>query len=365
MFGVLTQSVYADRMKVAFINPSYPDEPFWSLMTNIMRSVATDLDVDLQVYYSNRNRFKSLELVHEILSSDKKPDYLVFHFQAQIGAKILQAAEQAKVYSLVINTQVPRADEAYIGRPRDKFSYWLGHIIPDDFNAGALLASALIEKLFKEGLPAKDKRIEMIGLTGTFDSTAAIERESGLKSIVEARDNIVLHQIVSADWDRQKASDVTKVLMARYPDTRVIWSASDVMALGAIDALETLGLKPGEDVLVGGVDGVDVGLEAVQNGKMAASISGHFVEAAWSLLLLFEHYQGKDLLQEKGPVLYSRMYLVDAANVATVRSRMNADYFDQLDFRSFSSISKGAIEQTPLALPDFVFSKLVEDSINE
>ena len=346
--------ISADKMKVAFINPAYPAEPFWSLMTNLMQSVAHDLDIDLQVYYSDRNRFQSLALAQEILSTDKKPDYLVFHFQAQMGARMLQAAEQAKVYSLVINTNAPKADKTDIGQPRDKFKYWLGHIVPDDFRAGALLASALIDKASKTMQSPANTKIQMLGLTGSFDNTASVERELGLKSVVDQRDDVILHQIVSAGWDQQKASQVTKVLMARYPETKLIWSASDVMALGAIEALEDMGLKPGVDVLLGGIDGVDEGLEAVSRGKMAATVSGHFIEAAWALVLLYEHYHGKDLLKENGPTLHSRMYLVDEDNVATVRSRMNAEYFNTLDFRSFSTQSEGA----PLSLPQLVLSAL-------
>ena len=70
--------------------------------------------------------------------------------------------------------------------------------------------------------------------------------------------------------------------------------------------------------------------------------------------MVIEHYHGKDLLKENGPVLNSRMYLVDEDNVATVRSRMNAEYFNTLDFRSFSTQSEGA----PLSLPQLVLSAL-------
>lgn len=366
--NILISSAFADKMKVAFINPSYPEEPFWSLMTNLMQSVAHDLDIDLQVYYSDRNRFQSLALAQEILSADQKPDYLVFHFQAQIGASMLLAAEQAKVYSLVINTNAPEADKADIGEPRDKFKYWLGHIIPDDFQAGSLLTSALIEKAATNLESSANKTIQMFGLTGSYDNTASIERELALRSLVKHRKDVILHQIVSASWDKQKASQITKVLMTRYPETKLIWSASDLMALGAIEALEDMGLKPGVDVLVGGVDGLTAAMEAISNGKMAATVSGHFIEAAWALLLLFEHYHGKDLLEENGPTLNSRMYLIDAANVATVRSRMNATYFDALDFKSFTTVksfntkNESSSRDVPLMFPKSVLSGLIENA---
>lgn len=361
-FCLLVETVSADQIKVAFINPTYPNEPFWSLMTDLMVAAAKDLDIDLQVHYSERNRFKSLEITESILASEDKPDYLIFHFQAQMGAKMLQAAENAKVHSLVINTDVPKIDASEIGAPRGKYTYWIGHILPDDFSAGATLASSLLAKAKAQNKQAKDAKIHMIGLTGTGDNTASVERELGINSIINQRDDVVLHQIVNASWEKEKAAQITKVLMQRYPETSVIWSASDLMGLGAIESLEELGLDPGKDVLVGGIDGAILGLDAVQKGQMSASVSGHFVEGAWALLLLYDHFHGKDILLENGLVLQSVMDLVDDSNVEIVLSKINSDYFEQIDFKSFSASASLSSTQkySPLSLPKILLSQFVE-----
>jgi ABC-type sugar transport system substrate-binding protein len=146
ILSLFIENVYAEKMKVAFINPTIPNEPFWGMMTDFMASAAKDLEIELQVYYSLSNRFKSLEIAQEILKSPNKPNYLIFHFQAQMGSRILQAAEEAKVYSFVINNNIPEFDKQDIGKPRDKFKYWLGHMQPEDQRAGYLLASTLVEK---------------------------------------------------------------------------------------------------------------------------------------------------------------------------------------------------------------------------
>ena len=350
--------VYADKIKVAFINPSHQEDPFWSLMTKLMASAAADLNIQLTVHYSDRNRFNSLSLAEQIVTSSNKPDYLVFHFQAQVGEKMLEAAEKAEVHSLVFNTKAAASERLRIGEPRAKFKFWLGHLVPDDYQAGKLLAQALITQWRSRESNLKQDTIRMIGLTGTFDNAATIEREAGLKALIAQQQDVILQQVVSAEWNKQKAVQVTEVLLSRYPETQLVWCASDLMALGAIEAIEALGRKPGVDILIGGVDGVDIGLDAVQSGKLAATVSGHFIEAAWAMVLIFEHFQGRDLFKEYGPVFHSAMFLVDAENVDKVQSRINLDYFNQIDFNDFSGSSNSASKRTPLLLPERVLSSI-------
>lgn len=349
---------YAEKMEITFINPSYPEDPFWSLMTNIMRLAAADLDIQLTVHYAKRNRFTSLSLAEEIVTSTNKPDYLVFHFQAQVGAKMLAAAEKAKVYSLVINTKVAESEKQEIGEPRGKFKYWLGHIVPNDFQAGQLLGQALINQWRARNNYREHEAIRMIGLTGTYDNSATIERESGLKSELMQQQDVILQQVVSADWSRQKAAQVTKVLLNRYPETNLVWCASDLMAIGAIEAIEEMGRKPGVDILIGGIDGVDIGLDAVEGGKMAATVSGHFIEAAWAMVLLFEHFHGRDPFKDRGTELHSSMHLVDADTVKTVQDRMNLDYLSKIDFNTFTGNQRDADSQPPLSLPEVILSSI-------
>lgn len=360
LINVHIAPVYAEKMKVAFINPSHPEDPFWSLMTQLMTLVAADLDVQLTVHYAERNRFNSLSLTEQIVNSENKPDYLVFHFQAQVGAKMLEAAEKAELYSLVINNKVGESEQQEIGEPRGKFKYWLGHIVPNDFQAGKLLGNALINQWRERENYPKQNEIRMISLTGTFDNSATIERETGLKSLLTQHQDVLLQQVVSADWSSQKAAQVTQVLLNRYPDTQLVWCASDLMAIGAIEAIEAMGRKPGVDILIGGIDGVDIGLDAVRSGKMAATVSGHFIEAAWAMVLLFEHFHGRDLLKIHGPVLHSSMYLVDADNVEIVQNRMNLDYFSQIDFNVFTGNQNDSAIQSPLLLPELILSSMSE-----
>jgi ABC-type sugar transport system substrate-binding protein len=52
----------------------------------------------------------------------------------------------------------------------------------------------------------------------------------------------------------------------------VLFAHSDTMALGAIEAIEAAGLKPGSDILVMSIEGSRKGLEAIVAGKLNVSV---------------------------------------------------------------------------------------------
>ena len=53
---------------------------------------------------------------------------------------------------------------------------------------------------------------------------------------------------------------------------RVLFAHNDSMALGAIEAIEAAGLKPGSDILVIAIEGSRSGLEAIVAGKLNVSV---------------------------------------------------------------------------------------------
>lgn len=339
--------------KVAFINPAYPDEPFWSMVTSFMEAAANDLGIELTVLYAEENRLKSLSMVEELLSSDAKPDYLIFHLQVQVGARILQAAEQAKVHSFVINSNTPVSDAEKIGLPRGKFKYWLGHMFPDDESAGFRLASALITKAMREGLVDENGKVHVIGITGDRQNSVASERATGLRRFAESNQNVELHQVVHAFWDEQKARYAANALIKRYPKTTVIWSASSKMALGATQAIEALGSVPGVDLFTGGIDWTSAALEAVQTGKMTAAIGGHFMEGGWALVLLHDHYHGYDFLDTVGATSRTEMSVIGAVNAASFLEDRDVDKWASIDFKAYS-----LKHQTPKSAHQFTLRSL-------
>jgi ABC-type sugar transport system substrate-binding protein len=86
------------------------------------------------------------------------------------------------------------------------------------------------------------------------------------------------------------------------------------MALGVIEAIKQLRLKPGQDILVGSIDWIPAALEAIQRGELAVSLGGHYWESAWSAILLYDYLRGHDFSGE-ALAFFSSMGLLTRKNI--------------------------------------------------
>lgn len=84
----------------------------------------------------------------------------------------------------------------------------------------------------------------------------------GLKNYPDVK--VVTQQV--ADLERAKAVSVTESILQAHPNVDAIWAANDEMALGAVEALRSVG-RVGK-VVVGGFDATPDAVEAIQNGEM-------------------------------------------------------------------------------------------------
>ena len=71
-----------------------------------------------------------------------------------------------------------------------------------------------------------------------------------------------------SNFDRDEAYVMVRGLLAELPDVRTIFCANDLMALGALRALEERGE---ETIAVGGVDAIPEALEAVREGRLCCT----------------------------------------------------------------------------------------------
>ena len=76
-----------------------------------------------------------------------------------------------------------------------------------------------------------------------------------------------------ANWNRAQAQTKMTQMLAEYDgEIELVIANNDDMALGAIDALKTSHLKRADWPVVVGIDGTNVGLEAVKNGEMVGTV---------------------------------------------------------------------------------------------
>ena len=121
-------------------------------------------------------------------------------------------------------------------------------------------------------IKASGGKAKVLELEGTTGSSPANDRKKGFHDAIRSEPGIEVLASQDGDFERNKGRQVTETLLQAHPDADAIYAHNDEMALGAIAALEAAGKKPGTDVMVVSVDGSKDALQAIIDGKMAATV---------------------------------------------------------------------------------------------
>jgi len=319
---------------VMFLSPGDLSEfPFWHRFIEFMRAAADDLGIPLRVVPSD-NRFLLVDNARAALA-EEKPDYALFIYQTKTTVDLLPLLERAGVKSMLCNTRVLDAERKEIGRPRGKYAHWIGQISPDDREAGRALAELLVARAEALGLAGRDGKIHVACVGANVASSAALHRETGMREALDHDRRVVVDRFVRADWRRRKACYKTTRMLDMYPEARVYWSACDNTALGVLDAAEAKGMTPCADFLTGGIDWSDEGVRAVREGRMEASLGGHFMEGAWALIMILDHYNGHDFASH-GATRHSHMRRIDRRTLDRYLPALDRSNWPRIDFKRFS-----------------------------
>ena len=110
-------------------------------------------------------------------------------------------------------------------------------------------------------------------LQGTVGSAPATDRKKGFEEIIAADPRYKIVRSQTGDFTRAKGKEVMEAfLKAEGRKIDVLFAHNDDMAIGAIQAIEEAGLKPGKDILIVSIDGVKGAFEAMMAGKLNATI---------------------------------------------------------------------------------------------
>jgi len=119
----------------------------------------------------------------------------------------------------------------------------------------------------------KGDTVNIVELQGTVGSAPAIDRKKGFEEVIAGKSNYKIIRSQTGDFTRAKGKEVMEAfLKAEGKKINVLYAHNDDMAIGAIQAIEEAGLKPGKDVIVISVDAVKGAFEAMMAGKMNVSV---------------------------------------------------------------------------------------------
>lgn len=349
-------------IRVGLLSPGSPENPFWKSVVDFAEAVAEDLDIKLIVKYSNESSYGIKKNGQRLISKLKDSDYFLTGYYRAVTMDLLQETESRSINTIIFNTDILEADKLEMGKPRQKFRHWIAHMWPDDVRAGYDLASELTRQVQALNKTDSTQTIQALAVTGPLtssetykgkiprfraelgeeevliekeDSSVSAYRMNGLDQFIQKNKSVNVLGYLDAYWLRDEAKRFSLKALQKY-NVKMFWVASDLMAMGVVDASKEYGLTPGKDVVIGGMDWSDMGLKAVSNGDLAVSMGGHFMEAGWALLLMHDYHFGHDFISDPGIEITTKMHALTAKNVGDYLKKFGGGDWRKIDFKRFS-----------------------------
>ena len=190
-------------------------------------------------------------------------DYIVLAPATEDGwDTVLDEARQAGIPVILVDRRVDVTD-------KNLYSCWVG----SDFELEGKKMAAWI-KSYTESIGMAPEDLHIVNIQGTIGSTAQIGRTRGLANA--ARENgWDLMEEITGDFTETKGREVMAALLKRFDNINIVYCENDNEAMGAIDAIESAGLKAGPDIKNGDImvvsfDGVNIeALEYAKQGKIS------------------------------------------------------------------------------------------------
>ena len=222
-----------------------------------IRLAARDAGVELRVEDAHRSQENQVASLRSFVK--QHVDVIAFSPVVETGWElVLREIKSAGIPVVLIDRAIEVSDE----------SLFISLIGSDFVEQGRRAGRWLLEHT--RDVPGE---IDIVELQGSVGSAPANDRKQGFAEIIAADPRYRIIRSQSGDFSRESGKRIMQsFLEAEGRRIRVLFAHSDTMALGAIEAIEAAGFKPGSDILVLSTEGSRRGLEAVVAGKLNVTV---------------------------------------------------------------------------------------------
>lgn len=339
--------LWAQAQTIAFINPGKKDEPFWRTVSESMHAASRSLGIRLEEQFAERQHLSTFTIAKAIAArpAAQRPDYVILTNDYGTGPELLRIFDGTGIRSFMAFSTLTTPERAQHGGPREQFKDWIGSLEPRAQDAGYLTAQALIAKGRAMRAQGPDGKLHLLAIAGDRSTNSSIQRNEGMQRALRQAPDVVLEQTVYAGWSRAKAQEQMGWLLQRHPQARLVWTGSDLMAFGAMDALVAAGAdQPGSTVWFSSVNTSLQALQSLHSGQLAALAGGHFIAGAWALVMLYDYHHGRDFASE-GLELERPMFTLFTPAMARRYQQRFGQGFDRLDVRPYSKVLNPTVQR--------------------
>jgi ribose transport system substrate-binding protein len=234
------------------------NHPFFVDMRRGAQEAADRLGVQLQVQAAEReiDVEKQMQIVENLIQTGIKVLCITPSGSREIISALVKA-RNANVPIVVVDTRVDAQAAIDAGVQTETF------IGSDNYEGGQLAGEYAVKAT---GGNARVAILEGIPGHETGDS-----RLRGFRDAVSGQAGMTIVASQPANWERDQGFNVFQNMLQANPDIDTVFAASDLMALGAIEAIAAAG-KTGT-IRVIGFDALDDAKKAIEAGTMEASVA--------------------------------------------------------------------------------------------
>ncbi|EIE99447.1 ABC transporter substrate-binding protein [Saccharomonospora glauca] len=218
--------------------------------TKSIQEAAEKAGIELKFSDAQQKQENQIKAIRSFIQ--QRVDVIAFSPVVETGwDTVLLEAKRAGIPVILTDRAIDSEDESL-------YETFLGS---DFIEEGRKAGQWLVEE--SEG----ESEVRVVELEGTTGAAPAIDRHTGFVEAIEGT-NIEIIASQTGDFTRSGGKQVMEAFLKAHDDIDVVYSHNDDMGLGAIEAIEAAGKKPGEDIKIITVDAVRDGMQALADGKI-------------------------------------------------------------------------------------------------
>lgn len=231
--------------------------PFYVTMQEAIEEKGKELGVEiiLQAPEKETDTEKQMQIMENMITQQVDAIILTPNGSTEL-APAVKKCNNAGIPVIVVDT---RLDETAM---KESGATTVSFIGSDNYYGGQVAAEEM-KKAIGEGKVAV--------LEGVSGHESSVARVSGFSDKAEELGGLEIVASQPADWDQEKGYTVFQNILQANPDITGLFAANDMMALGAVKAIEDAGMS--EKITVIGFDATDDAKVSIKDGKMLGSIA--------------------------------------------------------------------------------------------
>jgi ribose transport system substrate-binding protein len=236
--------------KVAVVVKTLTGDVYQLKMAEAARDRAKALGAQAEIYQAGgQTAVNQMVSIIEDLIQKKVDIILISPLDRKAVGPAFEEAKKAGIITVLMDQGADGQDFATL-------------IATDNYKAGALAADYARKILSDKG--------KVLVVEGAPGSEAGDRRRDGFKeNVVKGGVEIVGSQ--SGSWTTEGAMKAMENMLQAHPDADLVYSASDVMVAGILEAIKNAG-KEGK-IKVLSFDGSSVGIQFIKDGKILSSMA--------------------------------------------------------------------------------------------